>query len=173
MVADCAMNTRRNGNGNSTPNDRRQLNADTVLHGRRSGMITSRSICIVSIHTRSMAPVRSWQRMLTMSSREKKVVPTMKIICSPCVMPVTAGRRHVKTAGGAGDTAGSGPMTTVRGMGGRFPSTVSQCTGAWCNAFTREIRAGGVKTAIYNRRGYKPRNSGRGGVFRVIMQGGV
>jgi hypothetical protein len=79
----------------------------------------------------------------------------------------------VKTAGGAGDTAGSGPMTTVRGMGVVFLRPFHSVPVAWCNAFTREIRAGGVKTAIYNRRGYKPRNSGRGGVFRVIMQGGV
>jgi hypothetical protein len=110
--------------------------------------------------------------MLTMSSQEKKVVPTMNLTCNLCAIPVTVGRQRVKTAGGAGDAGRTCQATTARGMGRQNHMSFRSVPVAWSNTRVREIQTGGVKTAICNRQGYKPRNSGRGGAFRVIQGGG-
>ena len=96
----------------------------------------------------------------------------MKKICSPFVISVTVARQRARTAGGAGDAGRTGQIRTARGMGSQNLMPFHSVPVAWSNTFTREIKTGGVKTAICNGGGYKPRNSGRGGVFRVIQGGG-
>ena len=126
-------------------------NVDTVLNG--AGSVTSfyKAIPTVQTLTRRTAQSKSRRRMLTMSSQEKKVVPTMKIICSPFAMPVTVVRLHARTDGGAdpgwaGDATGDCPRTVARGMGVANLMSFHSVPVGWSNARTPLFDLGGSKS---------------------------
>ena len=63
------------------------------------------------------------------------------------------------------------PDLTVAGGGDKISMLLRYVPVGWHNVYTREIRTGGIKSAQYNRGGYKPRISLPGGIFRVIRRG--